>query len=29
MQDARESVFVVGNIGTPYTSKALEMKQTL
>ena len=25
MQDARESVFVVGNIGTPYTSKALEM----
>ena len=27
MQDARESVFVVGNIGTPYTSKALEMKQ--
>ena len=26
MQDARESVFVVGNIGTPYTSKALEMK---
>ena len=27
MQDARESVFVVGNIGTPYTSKALEMKE--
>ena len=26
MQDARDSVFVVGNIGTPYTSKALEMK---
>lgn len=26
MQDARESVFVVGNIGTPYTSKVLEMK---
>ena len=26
MQDARESVFVVGNIGTPYTSKALEMR---
>ena len=26
MGDARESVFVVGNIGTPYTSKALEMK---
>lgn len=26
MKDARESVFVVGNIGTPYTSKALEMK---
>lgn len=26
MQDARESVFIVGNIGTPYTSKALEMK---
>lgn len=26
MQDASESVFVVGNIGTPYTSKALEMK---
>ena len=26
MQDAHESVFVVGNIGTPYTSKALEMK---
>ena len=26
MKDAEESVFVVGNIGTPYTSKALEMK---
>jgi UDP-N-acetylmuramoylalanine--D-glutamate ligase len=26
MSDARDSVFVVGNIGTPYTSKALEMK---
>ena len=26
MQDGGESVFVVGNIGTPYTSKALEMK---
>lgn len=26
MSDAEESVFVVGNIGTPYTSKALEMK---
>ena len=26
MKDARPSVFVVGNIGTPYTSKALEMK---
>ena len=25
MGDARPSVFVVGNIGTPYTSKALEM----
>ncbi len=25
MEDSRESVFVVGNIGTPYTSKALEM----
>ena len=25
MNDARPSVFVVGNIGTPYTSKALEM----
>ena len=24
--DAEDSVFVVGNIGTPYTSKALEMK---
>ncbi len=23
----QKSVFVVGNIGTPYTSKALEMKQ--
>ena len=27
MRDARPSVFVVGNIGTPYTSKALEMKE--
>ena len=27
MEDARESVFVVGNIGTPYTSKALEMQE--
>lgn len=27
MQDARESVFVVGNIGTAYTSKALETKE--
>lgn len=27
MADARSSVFVVGNIGTPYTSKALEMKE--
>ena len=26
MKDARDSVFVVGNIGTPYASKALEMK---
>ena len=26
MSDACESVFVVGNIGTPYTSKSLEMK---
>ena len=26
MKDAEDSVFVVGNIGTPYTSKALEMK---
>ena len=26
MGDAEESVFVVGNIGTPYTSKALEMQ---
>ena len=25
MSDARPSVFVVGNIGTPYTSKSLEM----
>ena len=25
MSDAEDSVFVVGNIGTPYTSKALEM----
>ena len=28
MSDAEDSVFVVGNIGTPYTSKALEMKET-
>lgn len=27
MSDAWESVFVVGNIGTPYTSKALEMQE--
>lgn len=27
MKDARPSVFVVGNIGTPYTSRALEMKE--
>jgi UDP-N-acetylmuramoylalanine--D-glutamate ligase len=27
MKDARDSVFVVGNIGTPYTSKALEMQE--
>lgn len=27
MSDARESVFVVGNIGTPYTSRALEMRE--
>lgn len=27
MSDAEKSVFVVGNIGTPYTSKALEMKE--
>lgn len=27
MADARDSVFVVGNIGTPYTSKALEMTE--
>ena len=26
MRDAEDSVFVVGNIGTPYTSKALEMQ---
>lgn len=26
MSDAEKSVFVVGNIGTPYTSKALEME---
>lgn len=26
MEDARDSVFVVGNIGTPYTSRALEMR---
>lgn len=28
MSDAEDSVFVVGNIGTPYTSKALEMKDS-
>ncbi len=27
MQDACPSVFVVGNIGTPYTSKSLEMQE--
>lgn len=27
MEDAEESVFVVGNIGTPYTSKALDMQE--
>lgn len=27
MEDARSSVFVVGNIGTPYTSKALDMTE--
>ncbi len=27
MRDALPSVFVVGNIGTPYTSRALEMKE--
>ena len=27
MGDARESVFVVGNIGTAYTSKSLEMRE--
>lgn len=27
MADAEDSVFVVGNIGTPYTSKSLEMKE--
>lgn len=27
MEDAEDSVFVVGNIGTPYTSKALEMTE--
>ncbi len=27
MQDFRDSVFVVGNIGTPYTSRAPEMKE--
>lgn len=27
MKDAHPSVFVVGNIGTPYTSKALEMTE--
>ena len=28
MSDSEDSVFVVGNIGTPYTSKALEMKDS-
>lgn len=28
MSDAKDSVFVVGNIGTPYTSRALEMKDS-
>lgn len=27
MEDVEDSVFVVGNIGTPYTSKALEMTE--
>lgn len=27
MSDAKPSVFVVGNIGTPYTSKSLEMQE--
>lgn len=27
MEDAEDSVFIVGNIGTPYTSKALEMTE--
>ena len=27
MEDAEDSVFVVGNIGTPYTSKALELTE--
>lgn len=27
MKDARESVFIVGNIGTPYTSRSLEMQE--
>ena len=27
MGDAKESVFVVGNIGTPYTSQALKMRE--
>lgn len=27
MSDAEDSVFVVGNIGTPYTSRSLEMKE--
>lgn len=27
MRDARESVYVVGNIGTPYTSVALDMRE--
>ena len=27
MSDAKDSVFVVGNIGTPYTSRALDMRE--
>ena len=27
MSDAEKSVFVVGNIGTPYTTTALDMKE--